>query len=73
MQMCPNCDKVYDPTEYSRCPYCSGELESDTSEEKFKDCPNCGGTMYWDDYWSCSNCGREINTAEDDNDGIIEH
>ena len=22
MQMCPNCDKVYDESEYSRCPYC---------------------------------------------------
>lgn len=30
MQMCPFCDKVYDEYEYSRCPYCSGELEDDT-------------------------------------------
>ena len=22
MQMCPNCDKVYDESEYARCPYC---------------------------------------------------
>lgn len=22
MQMCPNCNKVYDESEYSRCPYC---------------------------------------------------
>lgn len=22
MQMCPFCDKVYDESEYSRCPYC---------------------------------------------------
>lgn len=22
MQMCPWCDKVYDESEYSRCPYC---------------------------------------------------
>lgn len=22
MQMCPYCDKVYDESEYSRCPYC---------------------------------------------------
>ena len=22
MQMCPMCDKVYDESEYSRCPYC---------------------------------------------------
>lgn len=26
MQMCPFCDRVYDESEYSRCPYCSGEL-----------------------------------------------
>ena len=32
MQMCPNCDKVYDESEYSRCPYCSGELEDDDDE-----------------------------------------
>ena len=31
MQMCPYCDKVYDESEYSICPYCSGELEEDTS------------------------------------------
>ena len=22
MQMCPFCDRVYDESEYSRCPYC---------------------------------------------------
>lgn len=27
MQMCPNCDKVYDESEYSRCPYCYEERE----------------------------------------------
>lgn len=31
MQMCPFCDKVYDESEYSHCPYCSGELQEDTS------------------------------------------
>lgn len=25
MQMCPNCDKVYDESEYSRCPYCNDD------------------------------------------------
>ena len=72
MQICPFCDKVYDPTEYSRCPYCTGELEIDKSDRKFKKCPNCDGTMYWDDYWFCTNCGKEIDTGEDDNDGITE-
>ena len=28
--------------------------------------------MYWDGYWECINCGYEIHTGEDDNDGIIE-
>ena len=72
MQMCPFCDKVYDESEYSHCPYCSGELESDAEETKFKDCPECGGIMYWDGYWECSNCEYTINTGEDDYDGIIE-
>lgn len=72
MQMCPNCDKVYDESEYSECPYCSGELESDTGERKYKDCPECGGIMYWDGSWECSNCLCEINSDEEDYDGIIE-
>ena len=73
MQMCPYCDKVYDPTEYSRCPYCSDELEFEPHEEIYKDCPNCGSIMYWDEYWECIDCGKEIYTGEDDNDGVIEH
>ena len=32
MQQCPFCDKVYDESEYSHCPYCSGELEDDDEE-----------------------------------------
>ena len=51
MQMCPWCDKVYDESEYSRCPYCSGELEDEATETKVKDCPDCGGIMYWDGCW----------------------
>ena len=31
MQMCPNCDKVYDESKYSRCPYCHDE-DDDGSE-----------------------------------------
>lgn len=72
MQMCPYCDKVYDESEYSGCPYCSGELESDTSEIKIKDCPECGGIMYWDGCWECSNCEHTINTDEDNYDSILE-
>ena len=54
MQMCPNCDKVYDESEYSRCPYCSGELEED---DDIRPCPECGGCLHLDgDVWECSNC-----------------
>ena len=43
MQMCPFCDKVYDESEYSRCPYCSGELEEDMSEKSLKSVRNVEG------------------------------
>ena len=72
MQMCPYCYRVYDESEYGYCPYCSGELEEEITERYFKHCPNCGGVMYWDEYWGCTNCGHEIETDEDDNDGTIE-
>ena len=39
---------------------------------KGKNCPNCGGIMYWDDEWECTDCGEIIDSDEDDNDGIIE-
>ena len=60
MQMCPNCDSVYDESEYSRCPYCSGELDFD--DEEIMECPNCDGVMHYDGdgCWMCSNCGEEI-------------
>ena len=49
MQMCPFCDKVYDESEYSHCPYCSGELDDD---EEVRPCPECGGCLHWDgDIW----------------------
>lgn len=73
MQMCPNCDRIYDESEYSRCPYCSGEIECVIVEEPFKKCPNCDGIMYWyDDCWGCTNCGLELYTDKDDNDGMLE-
>ena len=73
MQTCSYCDNVYDESEYSHCPYCSGELEEDTSERYFKNCPNCSGVMYWDGCWECTNCDCTIDTEEDDNDGIIDN
>lgn len=75
MQMCPFCNKVYDESEHSRCPYCSGELVDEPTTRYFKNCPNCAGIMYWDEAygcWECTNCGEEIYSDEDDNDGIIE-
>lgn len=32
MQMCPNCDRVYDESEYSRCPHCHPYDEDDGRE-----------------------------------------
>ena len=49
------------------------ELTEEHGEKYFKACPNCDGTMYWDEFWECNNCGEEIYTDEDDNDGIIEY
>lgn len=54
MQMCPFCDNVYDESEYTGCPYCSGELEED---DEVRPCPECGGCLHWDgDVWECSDC-----------------
>ena len=39
MQQCPFCNKVYDESEYSHCPYCSGELEDD--DDEVRPCPEC--------------------------------
>ncbi len=73
MTMCPYCDKVYDESEYAGCPYCSGELEEEHGERYYKKCPNCGSPMYWDEWWECVNCGKEIHSGEDKNDGIEEY
>lgn len=64
--------RIYNPTEYSGCPYCSRELEVEHGERHYKTCPNCDGIIYWDDEWKCSDCGNEIETSEDENDGTIE-
>lgn len=70
--MCPNCDRVYDESDYSTCPYCSGDIELEVEERYYKTCPLCDGIMYYFDCWECSNCGHELYTDEDDCDGIIE-
>ena len=73
MQQCPECDRVYDESEYSKCPYCSGELATSEGAIKYKDCPNCDSYMTWDGYcWNCVNCGFEVESDEDDYDGIME-
>lgn len=59
MQMCPYCDKVYDESDYSHCPYCSGELDDDYDEDEIMTCPECGGVMRIEDTWICTNCGYE--------------
>ena len=72
MQMCPECDRYYDESEYSHCPYCSGILGDDTNEKPYKKCPECDGIMYWfDTAWFCTNCENEIESDEYDYDGII--
>lgn len=44
----------YDESEYSHCPYCTGELEED---DETRPCPECGGVLHWyGDCWECSNC-----------------
>ena len=37
MQMCPNCDRVYDESEYSRCPFCHKDDDDlhDSGPKKF--------------------------------------
>ncbi|MBQ3432085.1 MAG: hypothetical protein IJG23_04805 [Clostridia bacterium] len=55
MQMCPFCDSVYDESEYTHCPYCSGDNDDD--DEEVRVCPECNAGLYWDgDEWVCSNC-----------------
>lgn len=34
MQMCPNCDHVYDESEYARCPRCHKDDYDDYRESK---------------------------------------
>ena len=72
MQMCPFCEHVYDESEYSHCPYCSGEIVEDDGPVPFKKCPNCGGIMDWmGDLWFCTNCGNELEGELEDMDGML--
>jgi len=75
MQMCPDCDRVYDESEYSFCPYCSGILFDD--EVRYgRNCPKCGGamdldTLYGTKTWFCTNCDYEFEGDEDDAEYVI--
>ena len=33
MQQCPECERVYDESEYCHCPYCRGELSRGRSRQ----------------------------------------
>ncbi len=37
MQMCPDCDKVYDESEYSHCPYCYDDYDGERINIVFDD------------------------------------
>lgn len=50
---------------------CDIEALNSMNERYFKNCPNCGGIMYWDGSWECTDCDEEIDSDEGDNDGII--
>ncbi len=83
MQQCGICLKVYDESEYSRCPYCDGLLydeddddfgdkdedyEMDEESLKFNRIVNCPGVF--DDegeYIRCPTCGHGLH---DDNGTI---
>ena len=34
MQMCPNCDRVYDESEHSRCPYCHKDDDDNRDDDR---------------------------------------
>ena len=55
MQMCPDCGKIYDESEYAHCPFCSGEcIESEDEEwEEFED---PGYDYVYDEDGSCVSC-----------------
>ena len=77
--MCPRCGRRlhrqkdiwgdWDGETYI-CERCATEAENDDARP-YKVCPNCDGTMYWEDYWKCTNCGEEVFSDEDDNDGVV--
>lgn len=48
MQMCPNCGRVYDESEYTHCPNCrSSKRVADISDEAYVlSCPDCGKILF---------------------------
>lgn len=83
MQMCPDCDKVYDESEFSHCPYCDGLLYDETEDDfedededyeideeslRFSRIVNCPGVFDDDgEYVRCPVCGHGLH---DDNGTI---
>lgn len=67
MQMCPNCGRVYDESEYTHCPNCrSSKRVADISDEAYVlSCPDCSKIFFrepWESKWSCPRCGFERNS-----------
>lgn len=58
MQMCPDCGKLYDESDYAFCPYCSGEEGFD--DEELEEVEDPGWDYVYDEYGnsvSCPFCG----------------
>ena len=34
MQMCPECERIYDESDYAHCPYCSGEMDPNAYDDE---------------------------------------
>lgn len=82
MQMCPECENIYDESEEVCCPYCHGnddmyyvDEDDDWCDDKGCDwyCDNCdaymnsqSGFTTSSDEWTCTECGT-VNDVSIDN------
>mgnify|MGYP000672984018 CR=1 FL=1 len=64
MQMCPFCDHVYDESEYSHCPYCSGELNEDDDDDEPYGTYRRGGRMGRSSYGRRREYDREYDERD---------
>ena len=60
MQQCGDCLKVYDESEFARCPYC---VEDEDGYDE-GDCPECNGTRKEE----CYNCEGDGTNPDDANE-----